>query len=372
MLKQLLNSRSKAEKLVVFGVIFLACLTLTHAVYYAYSVYFDEIHANRSGTSLDDYYRLYTTIPLSPEHPFFSGTDHAPDQYRIGIAYPVGYVATKLHIKKFYILFSVVDFAAAGITCSILYLTLCGSVFFHGLRASSQTTTVVLFLVSLAYPFAWVVPWQRPETLATALYLALVLLFLGRVRTSRLWLIAIILISIGQTFVRADVPAIFGLAVCLFGLTPRVHQLFGSRKTGVFCGIAIAVCALAGQAYLKCYLFPNATYPPNVPVVQFFFNFRIRTLTTFAIAILPFAFTLFLAVKYRKFLDAEDILMVFASCVYLPLWWTIGIIGEVRIFVPFIFALTPVTAKLLLLALRGQRFSTAEEATEYCFAQQGS
>ena len=376
MLKQVLSSRPKEEKLVVFVVIFLACLTLAHAIYYTYSVYYKEIHSNQIGVSLDAYYRLHNSTALSPEHPLFAGTDHAPNQYRIGVAYPVRFLANKLHIDKYYILFSVVDFTAASLACSILYLTLCSSVFFRGLSSSSQTTVVTLFLLSLAYPFAWVARLQRCETVTTALYLALAFLFLGRVRTSRLWLIPILFLTVGQAFVRADVPAILGLAVGLFTLTPHAQKLFGSRKAGALYGFSIVVCALAVQAWLKFVLFPHATYPPDTEVIQFFYNFHIRALASFTIAILPFAFTIFLAVKYSKQLEAIDLLTILASCTYLLLWWTIGAIIEVRIFVPFLLALTPLTARLMFLALQGSgqasEASPLEDSPEHLFTQQVS
>jgi hypothetical protein len=168
MLKQVLSSRPKGEKRVVFVVIFLACLTLTHAIYYGYSAYYEEIHSNRIGISLDAYYRLHNSTALSPEHPLFAGADNAPNQYRIGVAYPAKFIADRLHIKKYYIIFSVIDFVVASLTCFLLYVMLCRSALFRSLSLPLQTIAVALFLVSLAYPFAWVVPWQRYETLTTA------------------------------------------------------------------------------------------------------------------------------------------------------------------------------------------------------------
>ncbi|HEY6412552.1 MAG TPA: hypothetical protein VIX42_02620 [Edaphobacter sp.] len=357
MLKQVFSSRPKGEKLVVFAVLFLACLTLAHAIYYSYSAYYEEIRSNHPGLSQQAYYRLENTVAVSPDHPLYSGTDHAPNQYRIGVAYSVKFIAEKLHIKKYYILFSSVDFTAAFLTCSILYLLLCDSPFFRSLKASSQTMTVMLFLISLAYPFSWVVPWQRYETLPTSMYLALMLLLLDRVRSHRAWTIAILVITVWQAFVRADVPAIFGLAICLFTSTPYAKEMFGTRKRSFLYGCSILITALAIQAYLKFIVFPHATYPPSTPVLGFVYNLEIRHLTTFAIAILPFAFTFVLASKYRKQLDSTDVLILFASNAYLPLWWTVGMTVEVRIFVPFLLASTPTIAKLMLLVLERQERS---------------
>jgi hypothetical protein len=372
MLKQVLSSRPKGEKLVVLCVLLLACLTLTHAIYYSYSAYYEEIRSNHPGLSQDAYYRLHNTVALSPDHPLYAGTDYAPNQYRIGVAYPAKFIADRLHITKYYFVFSAIDFTLAFLACSVLYLTLCGSAFFRSLNSSSQAMAVTLFLVSLAYPFSWVVPWQRYETLATSLYVALMLVLLDRIRAHRTWLIAMLFITVWQAFVRADIPAIFGLAVCLFTLTPRGKEMFGSWKRGFLYGASIFAAAVAVQAYLKYVLFPHATYPPDTEVIQFFYNFGIRHLATFAIAILPFALMLFLAAKYSKQLDPVDVLTIFAACAYLPLWWIVGIVSEVRIFVPFLFALTPVTAKLMLLVLDRRAVSRLEGSSEHLLVEHAS
>jgi hypothetical protein len=64
------------------------------------------------------------------------------------------------------------------------------------------------------------------------------------------------------------------------------------------------------------------------------------------IAMLPFLlFSAFLIVK-RPRLDAIDRLVLMSSALYLPVWLTVGIIDEVRVYVPFLFALSMVAAKV--------------------------
>ena len=177
------------------------------------------------------------------------------------------------------------------------------------------------------------------------------LTLLTRLRSHRLWLVAVLLATLWQGFIRADVSAIFGLALFLFSLTPRAAEMFGSRKLGAAVGIAIGVIAIAVQAWLKLVLFPHATYAPDTPVIQFFSNLKIRTFATFLIAMLPFLLALIAAARHWKQMDPEDLLAVFAACLYLPLWWTVGLTDEVRVFVPFLLALTPAAAKLMVLLL---------------------
>jgi hypothetical protein len=66
----------------------------------------------------------------------------------------------------------------------------------------------------------------------------------------------------------------------------------------------------------------------------------------FAIAVFPFlVLGAFLIVK-RTRLRMVDALAVTAAALYLPLWFAVGIVAEVRIFVPFLLALCMVAARV--------------------------
>jgi hypothetical protein len=264
------------------------------------------------------------------------------------------FIADCLSIRKYYIIFSVFDFVSAATICIFYYFSLCQSRFFQNLKEPSKRVIVALFLSTLVFPFFWIVPWERPETLPSGLYLSLSLSLslLDRVRFRQLWLVAILMLTLWQAFVRADIAMALGGAMCLFSLTPSAKQLFGSRSLSIFTAFSIVVIVIAIQAYLKIILFPHATYPPDSLVVQLFSNLGIRPLTTWAIAMLPCLVVFMLSIKYRKHLEPLDILAILISCVYLPIWWTVGIIIEVRIFVPFLLALTPTAAKLIYLLLQ--------------------
>jgi hypothetical protein len=82
-------------------------------------------------------------------------------------------------------------------------------------------------------------------------------------------------------------------------------------------------------------------------------NLQPRQLVVFAIAMLPWAVLMWLMVRNRRAIEPADALTAIASCLYLPLWWTAGILVEVRLFVPFLLALSPTAAKLIVVFLRG-------------------
>ncbi len=350
---EVLADRPRRERRTVLLLCFLACLTLAHAIYYTYSLYYVEIHTNHPGISQQDYYRQHNTTAVSAEHPLFAGRDHAPNQYRFAVPFAAKLLADRVHLTKYYILFPLFDLICALSACLLLYRLLWRSPFFALLPEASRSLLVALFLVWLAYPFAWAVPWERPETIPTALYLAGMLLLLGGVQQRRILLLALLAATVWQGCVRAEVPVALGAAVALFSFTHPGRRMFGSRTLGLSCGTLILATGIAVQAALKFLVFPHATYPPDTDVFQFLHNLHPRPLATFIVAMLPYACILALAWRYRRQLDPADVLALLISCVYLPLWYATGIFVEVRIFVPFLFVLAPTAAKLILLLQQG-------------------
>jgi hypothetical protein len=71
--------------------------------------------------------------------------------------------------------------------------------------ASRRWIIAILFLAIIQFPVAWIVPWQRPETLPTSLFLAIVVFSFARLRRSFLWVVVILAAPLIQAFGRADV-----------------------------------------------------------------------------------------------------------------------------------------------------------------------
>ena len=179
---------------------------------------------------------------------------------------------------------------------------------------------VALFLATIYFAFVWVAPWERPETLPTALFLAANFYLVSRVRTQPLWFAAILLLTVWQSFVRSDVPLSLGLAFLLFSLSAQGQRVFGRRALGFCCGLAMVGIPLGIQAWLKYVLFPHATYPADTAVFQLLNNFQPRSLEPFLIALVPWALIVALAIRFRESLDPLDWLAILASCIYLPMW----------------------------------------------------
>ena len=324
------------------------CLVLAHAIYVGYGDYFATIQSNHPGLTQQEYYKLHSTIAVSSDHPLFRGEDFAPDQYRIGVVFAGKLIGDGIGLQKYYICYSVFDFfcaLGAGLLC---YATLIISELFLQFTEEERGRGVVLLLLAITYPLAWTVPWERPETLPSALYLVLCIELVRRKRSSYWATAGILVATLWQSFVRTDIPMVLGVALLLLAVlrTGRRWRYFGI-------GAGILMIAAAIQAFLQFILFPDAMYPHGLRVVHLAENLQPRQLVVVVIALLPWVLLMRLLVRYRKEMEPGDVLAAIASCLYVPLWWAVGIVSEVRLFVPFLLAMTPTAAKLMVLFLRG-------------------
>ena len=297
------------------------------------------------------YYAEHNRTPLALDHPFFQGKDHAPDQYRVGVAMPLGSLARLIGTQRVYIFYPIVDFFCGVGACLLLLNLLMGSGAFRRMRASVQPCALAAFLACLPFAYFWVVPFQRPETMPSALILAACLNLLGRLKTG--WHVAALLfLAVWQTFIRADVVVVFGAAVAVLGVLRKLNPGV-SRVAGLALGTCMVVAALGTSALLKFYIFPHATYAPDTPVVTIGNNLQARVFSHFLLAVAPLVLLVREAFRKPAWLESSDLIAILAACFYIPLWFTVGILWEVRIFVPFLFLLTPTAAKLIATTIGG-------------------
>jgi hypothetical protein len=277
------------------------------------------------------------------------GKVFAPDQYRIAMAFLPRFIELHTGLRPNQSI-PFIEFAAYALALTLLYMLFRSSPHVvHG-KPPSRVILLGFFLAALQFPVLWIFPWERPETLPTAFYLAAIVFVI--VQRSRLHFVFVCflatLLSLGQAFMRADVPVAVGVAILIAAAAsvplrrPRFHLVI----LGVLC-----VAAGAGvQFYLQHVLFPQATYPPNVPRIQLLANlnpiFPPAHIPFFLTGLLPFIVALVLIRRNHRRIDASDKLVLLICVVYLPIWITVGLVGEVRIFVPFLLLAAPTIAKL--------------------------
>jgi hypothetical protein len=274
--------------------------------------------------------------------------NHAPEGYRIGIPILVHLVTRVTSIQDTALIAAGFDFISGFFACYLLFLTAVNFLPEIDAMVPRRVLVSVLFLAIIQFPMAWVVPWQRQETLPTTLYLSVVFYLFVRMKRDLWGVLAILAVTAIQCFFRTDVPFCLGVAIVLLSLLPGTSNDFWLRRWLFSLGCLVALVSAGIQASLQYVFIPNLPRWPGVPLIMVGINFHNRhSLFIFFIAMLPFLlFAAFLAIR-RPALHLVDKLILIVSTLYLLVWFAGGILSEVRLFVPFMFALSMVGAKVL-------------------------
>jgi hypothetical protein len=282
-----------------------------------------------------------------------SGTGSAPSQYRIGVIDTAYFLARHLHVGMRHTL-ALLDVISGMIAVFALFLVLQRSVVYRKASVATQWFGAASFIILVQFYLAWLLWYQRPETLPTAAILALALLLLtakspvpeggGTVGT----VIGLLLLAVAQGFVRADVAFALHVGILLVCLTGAGKGFALPR--GVQAGTSlVAILLVLGIQYdLMKRVYPQANYG-DTQVVQLFFNLKSPSAyAPFLLFMLPTGWTM--AMLRRRWYQAESagIGMFTAAVIFLGMWVVVGKIAEVRIFLPFALALAPLTAELAM------------------------
>ena len=302
---------------------------MAHAVHTGWFViaYELRVHPPPAGTS-------YT--------PLFETPSELPEAYRIAMPALGRLVMKVCHTNDAPAVAAVFDLIFGFAACYLFYRLAVDFL-------PATWLVAVLFLAMIQFGMSWVVPWQRPETMPTSLFLAVVLFSVARVRQSLVWSALIVAATFAQGFVRTDVPLVLGVSIILLSVLPGEVGIIGTRRLLVFLGGIMVFVTVAIQGYLRYVRLPNVhRWPSNKQLLTLSRNVHnLHSLVTGFVALLPFVvFAIFLVWK-RPALDASDRLVLLASALYLVLWFNAGYVSEARIFVPFMFALSSVAAKVI-------------------------
>ncbi|HTU51043.1 MAG TPA: hypothetical protein VMF56_10635 [Acidobacteriaceae bacterium] len=278
---------------------------------------------------------------------YFSGGIQAPWQYRIGVWEAVLWLHQWFHLKPYDAL-TLID-----VVCLALSLCLILRVLRHfeayktaSLPMRWLATAGVLFLAE--YYVVWGHWFQTEDTMPSILFVALsVALVCGELVQSRI-LACVLLVCLGwvEGFIRADVAVVlhagFFLAVVFGKKTVPLGRAWQAATS-----LLAALAAGCVQLYLMRVRFPNAHYGAE-GVVQLANNLKPEMWGTMLLTLLPFGILLALVVSKRYRPGAVTAMLLTSSLLYFPLWATVGLLDEVRIFLPFAFALMPATVWALI------------------------
>lgn len=278
---------------------------------------------------------------------YFSGGIQAPWQYRIGVWEAVRWMNRWFHLKPYDAL-TLIDVVCLALSLWGILRVLRN---FDAYKIASQSTrwlaiAGVLFLAE--YYLIWGHWFQTEDTLPSVLFVTSSLaLVCGKiVQNGRVACLLLVCLGAVQGFVRADVAVVLHIGFFLAVLCNKKAVPLG-RVWQAGTSLLAAVAAGCAQLYLMLVRFPNAHYGPE-GVFQLANNLKPEMWAAMLVAMLPFWLLLgFIAgKKYRP--DAVTAMLLVSSLLYLPLWATVGLLDEVRIFLPFAFALMPATVLALI------------------------
>jgi hypothetical protein len=282
-------------------------------------------------------------------HDKFSGVLSEGDQYRIGMAYLARFFELHTFLKPAQTI-PLIEFLAYALALTLLYLLFRSSPRIQTASPSYRFVVLGFFFAAVQLPVLWIFPWERAETLPTAFYLAAVVFLV--VHRSRIPFAVVclltILLTLAQAFFRSDATVISGLAILI---TAALNVPF-PRPRALIAILGLLCCAVGGgtQLYLQRVAFPVITQTQTPSTFQLVKNLTltIAPLHTpiFLTAILPLVVTLYLLRRYRLKLESSDKLVLLICLIYLAIWFTLGLASEVRIFVPYLFLMSPTLAKL--------------------------
>jgi hypothetical protein len=157
-------------------------------------------------------------------------------------------------------------------------------------------------------------------------------------------------------FIRADVGVTFNLGVALICLTRLGRNFALPRWTQFATSLAAAAAAAAVQGCLMRVVYPQAAYG-TTPVFQLLLNYtdHIR-IVPFVLFLTPSVWVAVQVVRRRIIPHPAQAGLLLGAGIFIGLWCVFGKIDEVRIFLPFSFALAPLSVEAAM-----HRLAAAED-----------
>lgn len=284
------------------------------------------------------------------------GATEAPAQYRIGVLKVAEFLSLHSPLAMRHAL-ALIDFAALLAAAFVLRALLAGSATWRSASLAAKWFGAAAFMLLLEYSLAWLTWYQRPETLTVAALLALSLwlttygLPFAGAAGKLLTALCLVLLGVLLGFTRADVGVTFNFSVALICLTRLRGNFALSRWSQFSTSLLAAAAAAATQIYIMRVLYPNTTYG-HTPKFELLLNYtdHIR-IVPFTLFVIPSVWVA-IQVARRRFRPAPaQASLLIAAALFVCLWCVLGKIDEVRIFLPFAFALAPLTVEAAMVRI---------------------
>lgn len=288
------------------------------------------------------------------------GTAGAPQQYRIGVEWAADLLRRHAHLALRHG-FVLIDAISAVVAAYLLFSLFERTSTYREASQSARWFGAAAFIFLLQYYFAWIAWYQRPETLASTAVLAATLwlvsvpLPFSRGVSLVIAPIAMLVLAGVQGFIRPDVIFAVHLGVFLVCLTRAGNGFSISRGAQALTSVLAVLISGSIQYYLMHVKYPHASYG-STPVIELVLNFvRPVRWIPFIPFMLPTAWMMTMLVRRRATADTPGLALVTGSAVYVAMWFLVGCIDEVRIFLPHALALIPLTCACAMRLFVGER-----------------
>jgi hypothetical protein len=295
------------------------------------------------------------------------GTADAPQQYRIGVPKVADFIGRHTHLGLRHG-FTLIDLLSAGIAAILLYVLFERSDTYRRASLTIRWFGAAVFLFLLHFYLSWLTWYQRPETMASALVLAGTLALAStRFRASTpsakgARAAGMLVLSAMQGFIRADIGFSLHVGLVLACFIGRDEGFALGRKLQAITSLLGVLIAGGIQFCLMHVVYPHATYGKSA-VLEVGQNLTNPVgISAFVLFMIPWAWLVAGTVKERTVDDGANFGVLLGSAVYLVMWFTVGRIEEVRIFLPYAVALVPLTTECAVRRFDGQPSDRAAAA----------
>lgn len=276
-----------------------------------------------------------------------TGQGNAPAQYRVAVIYLAKYLMRLAHGHlSFRHFFAAFDFLCALGACLLIRAVLLRTPAFQTASQISRYLRLAIVLGLITYYFSWALWYQRPETWACVLFVASSLYLISAVRSPGLLFFGLAALSVAQGFIRADVAILFNLGLFLYVLFRGTPGFLVDKKVLLAASCLGGILSTAILWLLMRKIFPHATYG-DTKLFQLSENITPNQFIPFFLFFAPTLYTYMREKASGGVGRGQSQTLLLAAGFYLASWVVIGRLGEVRIFIPFAFALIPQTANTL-------------------------
>jgi hypothetical protein len=301
-------------------------------------------------TIFADYWEYSRQYHANPETwmDVVHGTAGAPQQYRIGVPWVADLLRRHGHMGLRHG-FALIDLFCAAVAAFLLFSLFERMRVYRAADERARWFGAAAFVFLVQYYFAWTTWYQKPETMASAamlaatLWLLTVRLPLSKAASIFVSSAAMLLLAGIQGFIRPDVIFAVHLGILLVCLTRAGDGFSLPRGVQAATSVFAVLIAVGIQIYLMHVVYPHAGYG-TTPVFELALNMtQPLRWVPFALFMLPWLWLVTTLARRHSTAEAPGMALAAGSAIYVVLWFVVGCIDEVRIFLPYAVALIPPT-----------------------------